>query len=267
MKRTIQNTISLLFSLGLGLCATHANATPILQVYAQGGIAMDQPNDADTWVVTGSDPVWLDLIGNYGTSGSSIASITDAHLIITVPDGQSLSLQWVLPGDTFQSVPMNNVDTAHDYAADGLAYFNDVDGLRDYLALSPTDNLQLNNHDPFGANNVDLYALPLDALLANLGDFGNSETVKDCNADGSATGCVDKDNEYGEIKTIGLMISGVSYAHFDLVAQVEDHPQRKKWRINPGSHDSTLVSVPEPSPLLLMGIGLLLLPSVRWRKS
>lgn len=176
----------------------------------------------------------------------------------------------------------------------GPGIFTEIVNIRDYryeddaafeaaLASSSGLVLNVNGHSPYGmpSSLVDVYGIPLNKLVAGLGDFdalsyksGSSSSfnasvnrsyyLKDCNADiAGTTGCtnVTQSGLLGETKTIGFKTQNADFVHVDFVAKITEKTggtMLKSWAINPGSHDST-ISVPEPDSLALCGSGLLFL--------
>jgi hypothetical protein len=113
------------------------------------------------------------------------------------------------------------------------------------------------NHDPIKDQ---------DYLFFDIGNFINSGSVPNFVTEtGSAP---------GEIKTLSIATSGYSWIHFDVFAIEADVTGGKKIRTtfddvgNPGSKDVTWKenTVPEPTTLALMGLGLLGLAFARARK-
>lgn len=128
------------------------------------------------------------------------------------------------------------------------------------------------------SSQVDVYGIPLNRLVAGLGDFdrlsyksgsspyfdaslNRSYYLKDCNADtAGATGCtnITQSGLLGETKTIGFKTENADFVHVDFVAKLTEKSggtSTRSWTINPGSHDST-ISVAEPGSLALVGGGL-----------
>lgn len=239
------------------LFAGMAQAIPELQVYLEGATAGDQPGDADTWFGT-QNPFDLQLIGNYGNANSNVVSITNGVLVFTVPDGQSLTLNFAICDAGGTCASMASGTALLDAYADHVAFESYIDGLR------TDDILRTNNHTPYGAadSEVDLFALTLEDLREAYGIFSRVLTgLPDCNADtAGTTTCIDDGNQaQGEIKYLRLEIGGVDYAHMDLLALFNYTTGREwVWNENPGSHDSTCCTrVSEPTSLSLLGLGLL----------
>jgi hypothetical protein len=239
-------------------------ATPRLQVYMQGSVAADQTSpftDQDTWVAQGG-AVTLDLMAYY--SNNNIASINDGYLVISAPQAQPLAVQWSYAAGGIGSTSISSAYlSSHQFAGDGA--------FETWLQTTSGFTGAFNNHSPYGTDPlVDIYAIRLNDLAAGLGDFAETSVVPDCNASvaGTATCGAGNPNRYGEIKSLGLTLTGVDWAHFDLVALITTNTAAgptSQWEINPGSHDATW-TVPLPPTAWLIGAGVIALGLVRARR-
>lgn len=265
------------FSIALATLAcvysASVHALPTLQAHLVNSVASDRPGDQDTWFNTSYGPgaQRLELIASYG-GNARITDISDGYLVLTVS-----------PHDADPSAP--NFRFFYEYTPGVLTEIANVRDYRyeDEAAFEAALGTSFNNHTPYGmpSSEVDVYGIPLNVILAGLGDFNdlsykNASSggfspsshrdyhLKDCNADVPATtGCTSNTQPglLGEIKTIGFSTQNANYVHVDFVAKITEKSGNKEtnyWEINPGSHDST-ISVPEPGSLALLATGMLLL--------
>lgn len=253
-----------------------AHALPTLQAHLVDSTAGDRSGDQDTWFNTSYGPgvQRLELIASYGVN-SKITNISDGYLVLTVA-----------PHDADSAAP--NFRFFYEYLSGILAEIANVRDYRyeDEAAFEDALGTRFKNHAPYGmpSSQVDVYGIPLNMILAGLGDFndlsyesassGFSPSIhrdyhlKDCNADTpGTTGCeiVTQAGLLGETKTIGFSTENANFVHVDFVAKVTESSGKTttdSWEINPASHDST-ISVPEPGSLALLATGMLLLTAGR----
>ena len=214
-----------------------AFAVPALQVYGVGSTAVDLTGDEDSWLLT--DPTGsLELIGTY--QNKNVVSITNAFLVLTTE---------AVSGNPFGS----------DYAK-----FDSADDFERSIGAT------FNNHSPYGLDAALVDTFVYDLSLIGMDSFARVGETKDCNADvPGTTDCASASNSTGQIHTFNYDFSGLGLdsVHFDLVALITDgggnRGWRSSWNINPGSHDTTWVKVPESSSVLMLFVGLLSLVAVR----
>lgn len=281
----MRNLVVILSALAC-LLSVPAHALPTLQAHLADSVAADQTLpavDQDTWFNTYSGPAaqQLELIASYGVS-SKIKNISDGYLVLTIspndpnpaPDNFRFFFEFA-PGI------LTEILNIRDYRYEDDAAFEAA------LASSSSLPLNFNGHSPYGmpSSQVDVYGIPLNVLVAGLGDFkglsyksatspsfdpaaNRDYYLKDCNADtAGATGCINvtQSGLLGEIKTIGFKTQNADFVHVDFVAKVTEKNgggTTQSWTINPGSHDST-ISIPEPGSLALLAGGMLLLMARR----
>jgi len=220
----------------IGLSSS-AFAVPALQVHGVGSTAVDLTGDEDSWLLT--DPTGsLELIGTY--QSKNVVSITNAFLILTTD---------AVSGNPFGS----------DYAK-----FDSAEAFEQSIGAN------LNRHSPYGSDAALVDTFVYDLSLVGMGSFARVGETKDCNADvPGTTDCASASNSIGQIHTFDYDFSGLGLAsvHFDLVALITDDKGNRglssSWDINPGSHDSTWVKVPESSSVLMLFVGLISLVAVR----
>lgn len=257
----------------LCVVSARAYALPTLQAHLVNSVADDRPSDQDSWFNSSYGPgaQRVELIASYGGANSKIDNISNGYLVLTVA-----------PHDPDPAAP--NFKFFYEYTPGVLTELANVRNYRyeDEAAFETALGASFNNHAPYGlpSSQVDIYGIPLNAIVPGLGDFkglsyksalsanfdansNRSYYLKDCNADTpNTTGCTTTQSGLlGEIKTIGFSTQNANFVHVDLVAKVTEKSGSNythSWIINPGSHDST-ISVPEPSTLALFAGGLLLL--------
>jgi len=224
LKRLLLASCLLGFSLG-------AYATPTLQVHAVDSVAGSISGDEQTWFVSGATGD-LELIATFDDPNMSIQN---AYLVLTTS---------ATAGNPF-------------------AGFSKYDDAAAFEATLLGGAVQTNNHAPYGGAASDI-----DTFAYSLGDFSygaGTSPSKDCNADVTpgTTECTSS-NGTADIKMFSYDYSGLAldWVHFDLVAFVTDQNGNSgrwasTWDINPGSHDSTWVNVPETNSLFLLMVGLL----------
>lgn len=262
------------------LLSVPAYALPTLQSHLVNSMAGDRTSpavDQDTWFNTysGAGAQRLELIASYGVN-SKIKNLSDGYLVLTVspndPNPAPANFRFFFE---FASGIFTEIVNIRDYRYEDDAAFEAA------LASSSGVALNFNSHSPYGmpSSLVDVYGIPLNKLVAGLGDFdalsyksgsspyfdasvNRSYYLKDCNADSAGTtGCtnITQSGLLGETKTIGFKTQNADFVHVDFVATVTEKSggtTTRSWAINPGSHDST-ISVPEPGSLALFGSGFL----------
>ena len=220
-------------------------AVPVLQVGAYAGVgdagtyadyqvSLVNPTESDTAVTTdstilfagayGPNTVSLGAATNYG-SIDPVLSVFEGHGAIVVASVQDGMLASALASLT-------------------------IGGNAAFYASATLNGLFPNNHDP-------LKDAVSDFLFFDIGAFTNTVLVPDFTTESLGS-------QLGEIKALSIGgVGNLDWIHFDLMALevTANGPNlRTTWEVNPGSHDVTWkkpVSVPEPSVLLLLGLGLL----------
>lgn len=268
MKRIYNFGMVALLGLGMGV----AHAVPVLQVGAPAG-----PGDAGTYAdyqANTSDPTETDTAI---TSGSIIFAAglyqnDSVNSVISLGGANELCLS----GDcnysdygydsSFNSagavllvaVPDGNLGTANSNLT--------VDGSSAFYTSATLAGLFPNNHDPLKDGVSDF-------LFFDIGDFAKSVLIPDF-ADESIG------SKQGEIKTLTLGgTTGLEWLHFDLLA-IQTNTQGQSNIVtslenNPASHDVTWKEddgtppegIPEPGMMGLLGLGLLSMGMVGWRRS
>ena len=231
-------------------------AAPTLQVYSPQGTAGTMGMDADTWFVTQSS---FDLVV-VGAFKGNMNTLTNVTLVVSVPNDSQGSFAIIdssgalVPLITEAAVPGTGYNNpGGDATINILNDDPDVDGYPDKdflpdpiyddngnLLYTKTKDVHLNEHCPFKEGESDF-------LIYDLGEFTRLGPVANYSTeDGIKYG----DGE-GQEKTYSVTMSGFESLHFDVYGLADD-----TWRINPASHDTSVV--PAPGALLLgsMGIGI-----------
>lgn len=198
-----------------------ASALPVLQVYAEGGVAGDMGEDQDTWFVGGPQVNLQVVVWQDGYTGA-LDKITDLYLIATVLNGQVAPVITGLTAEHYAGpypnshFPMNRLAgfSYYKYLIDDLVSFDTV-GLPDYDASTGVIG---------NASNAVGHIYELSADISGL-TFAHF--------DATATGY--KYDRRGNLRN-----------NFPVT------------EFSPGSHDSSAGKpVPEPATMLLLGSGLI----------
>lgn len=219
--------------------AVPASAVPTYQVYIEESFFGDFYEDEDTWLTT-SPTFNLVLVGAYQ---GNISTLTDAHLVVSVPEGQTGTLT---VGGLVPIVAGANEDLLTNVA--GLDAFD--------TKSNPPFPETFNEHYPFKDDVSDFIVYPVGDVLVNSSNF-----VHDYNAE---NGTITLSGNTGTEIAYPVAISGFTYAHFDLFGLVTRDNDRSAWEISPGSHDASFI--PAPSALLLGGFGAFLVGWLRRRR-
>lgn len=249
-------------ALGLGMAA--AQAVPTLQVgapaapggscagpYAPYTASTTNPTESDTAITLGNK---LCVGGVYGPNDVLVGGKYSTGVDWSGTSGWT----WGTGFDGHGAVLMASV--AQGTLGSGTITVNGVSAFLTALT-SPFPN----NHDPAKDATADF-------LFFDIGNFLNSlNAVPDfATGTGSAN---------GQIKSLTIAVSGFEWVHFDVMALVTSEKGTKVVTTvdgNPGSHDVTWKKdgggggqqeVPEPTSLLLAGLGLLAAGSVRRRRA
>ena len=223
------------------------HAVPTLQVGAYSGagdigayadyqISTTSPTETDTAITSNTDLLFAGVygsktqwLGGQYMGGSDYGNVDSA---LSVFNGHG-------------AIVMASV--ADGFLAEALATLS-VGGSLAFFSSETLSGLYPNNHDPLKDGISDF-------LFFDIGNFAkNLDAVPDFSDE---TGAAD-----GEIKTLAISGMGLlDWIHFDIIALKTDLLGQTNIRTtlenNPGSHDATWKSVPEPNILALFGIGLL----------
>lgn len=257
----------------LVLIGRTAFALPTWQTYITGSTAGSLSGDQQTWF-TNDASFELIAVGSY--SANKTQSLTEATLLVSVPQGQSGTITIInksteavhlLTEKTSigSGVYNPNADADRDILTNELGNAAGFDGYLDKGFL-PAD-VTFNNHYPFQAGISDF-------LIYDIGDFAAFEAIHNYNADTADSDYVAPPipvtaNSLGQEKHFLVEITGFDWAHFDLYG-METTSQGKKfkstWGIDPGSHDATYM-IPAPGAMLLGSIGAGLVGWLRRRRT
>ena len=211
-----------------------ALAIPIFQTYIQDATAGSNGQDQNTWFST-DNPFNLILVGAY--NGNDLNGN-----VLKIEDMRSVTLLISVPQDQTGTILINSIALNSPILPD--------------LSFLPPELIP-SLHYPVDANASDF-------LTYDIGTFDQNTGLNDYNAQTAAeTGEIPPFDSaaVGQEKVLTLAFSGFSQLHFDLYGLITTGEVNSDWMINPDSHDATALAsaaaVPEPSPLLLLGSGLI----------
>ena len=247
-----------------GFTAVPVYAVPTLQVWSSQGTAGTIGMDEDTWFVTEFS---FDLVV-VGVFNDGATSLTNVTLVVSAPQDSQGS--FAIIDSSGALVPLiTEVGPASAYYNPGddatINILDDdpaIDGYPDKdflptpiyddegsLVFDKTQGIDFNEHYPFKEGVSDF-------LIYDLGEFTNDGPVNNYSTeDGIEYGAGD-----GQEKTYSVTMSGFESLHFDVYGLADDI-----WRINPASHDTTVI--PAPGALLLGSVGMGIVGWLRRRRT
>lgn len=231
-------------------------AAPTFQTWSPQGTAGTSGMDENTWFVTQSS---FDLVV-VGAFNGGATSLTNVTLVVSAPQDSQGSFTIIdssgalVPLITKAAVPGSvYYNPGGDATINILSDDPDVDGYPDKdflptpiyddegnLVFDKTRDVDFNEHYPFKEGVSDF-------LIYDLGEFFNLGSVNNYSTEEG----IEYGAGQGEERTYSVTMSGFGSLHFDVYGLADD-----TWKINPASHDTTVV--PAPGALLLgsMGIGI-----------
>ncbi len=229
--------VSLCCLLALGGLATNSFAVPNLQLYLEGS-TYDQTSE--TWVLKSPEPFKLWVIGYGGVYDVKLSIVYDSQVNPTFTFTPSTTNGY--GGFTDPSVP--STPTYSKTVSDGST---PVMG----------DGSSLPDHGAFGTGQT--------WQEFKLGDFVKTDSPV---ADFSTT-FPSPTLFTGQINVYSISVSGVpadTEFHFDAYDHIYLNNAKVKYVNAPFSHDAGFTTVPEPSIVLLFGIGVACLGACRLKK-
>lgn len=201
-----------------------ALAVPTFQVYSQGAIPGDFGPDEDTWLAT-TNPADIIVAGAFTANA---VSLTNVRLLLSVPDS------------TTGTISVTGLNGAPDPSF--LGSFTTIAGFEPAGA-------NFNSHYPMQDNVSDFH-------VYDIGQFLPLQPISDYNADTSII-LPPNPNVSGQLKEYSVEFDGFERVHVDvfgLVTSQNGQNIKTAWKMNPGSHDTTIV--PAPGAVILASIGL-----------